>query len=124
MSDNESGVSFPELLTGEQMTDFDSNDMMNRQNNTATERNVIDQRFHEMNRQIGESTDLVLALTQQISSNHREGNELNALTTGTNSRSDMVTGVQNPHPSGSRTTSPNRTPRSDISASQLTDVTT
>ena len=68
------------------MTDFDSNDIVNRQNNT--ERNVIDQRFYEMNRQIGELTDLVLALTLQFSSNSREGNELNAVTTGTDSRSD------------------------------------
>ena len=59
---------------------------MNRQN--IAERNPIDQRFYEMNRQIGEMTDLVLALTQQISSNQREGNELNTVTTNANSRSD------------------------------------
>ena len=41
-----------------------------------------------MNRQIGELTGLVLALTQQISSNPREGNGLNTVTTRTNSRSD------------------------------------
>ena len=74
MCDNESDVSFPEVLTREQMTDFDSNDILNRQN--IAERNPIDQRFYEMNWQIGEVTDLVLALTQQISSNQREGNEL------------------------------------------------
>ena len=78
-----------------------------------------------MKRQIGELTDLVLALTQQISSNPREGNGLNTVTTSTNSRSDMVTGVPNPQPSGSRTTPPNGTPRSDdVSAPRLTDVMT
>ena len=122
MSDNESDVSFPELLTRGQMTDFDSNDILNRQSNT--ERNLIDQRFYEMNRQIGELTDLVLALTQLISFMPREGNELNAVTTGTDSRSYMVTGVQNPHPSCSRTTPPIETPRSDVSAPQLSDVMT
>ena len=85
MSDNESDASFTEALTREQMIDFDSNDILSRHNNT--ERNVIDQLFCEMNRQIGELTDLVLPLTQQISSNPREGSGLNAVT-NTNSRSD------------------------------------
>ena len=67
MSDNECDTSFPEVFTREQMTDFDSNDILNRQN--IAERNPIDQRFYEMNSQIGELTDLVLALTQQISDN-------------------------------------------------------
>ena len=116
MRDNESDTSFPEVLTREQMTDFDSNDILNRQN--IAERNPIDQKFYEMNRQIGELTDLVLALTQQISSNQREGNERNTVTTNANSRSDMVTVVPNPQPSGSRTTPPNGTPRSDVSAPQ------
>ena len=79
-------ASFPEVLTRERMTEFDSNDILNRQN--IMEGNPIDQRFHEMNRQIGELTDLVLALTQQISSNPREGDGLNVVTTSTNSRSD------------------------------------
>ena len=55
MSDNESEASFPEALTKEQMIEFDSNDILNRKNNTG--RNMIDQRFYEMNRQIGELTD-------------------------------------------------------------------
>ena len=67
MSDNESD-------TREQMTDFDSNDVLNRQ--IIAEINPIDQRFYEMNRLIGEVTDLVLALTQQISSNQREETKL------------------------------------------------
>ena len=89
MSDNECDTSFPEVFTREQMTDFDSNDILNRQN--IAERNPIDQRFYEMNSQIGELTDLVLALTQQISPNQREGIELNTVSTNANSRSDNVT---------------------------------
>ena len=111
MSDNESDASFPEVLTREQMVEFDSIDILNRQN--IMEGNPIDKRFNEMNRQIGELTDLDLALTQQISSNPREGNGLNVGTTSTNSCSEMVTGVPNPQSSGSRTTPPNGTPRSD-----------
>ena len=49
-----------------------------------------------MNRLIGELTDLVLALTQQISSNQREGNEINTVTTNANSRFD--TRIVNLHP--------------------------
>ena len=67
------------------MIEFHSHDILNRQN--STERTVIDRRFNEMKRQIGELTDLVLALTQQISSNPREGNEINTVTTNANSRS-------------------------------------
>ena len=84
MSDNESDASFPEVLTREQMTEFESNDVLSRQN--VMERNPYDQRFND--RQIGEITDLVLALTQQISSNPREGNGLHVVTTSTNGRSD------------------------------------
>ena len=88
MNENESETSFPEILTREQMIEFDSHDILNRQNNT--EMNVIDRRFNEMNRQMGELTDIVLALTQQISSNPREGNGLNAVTTSCNNRSDRA----------------------------------
>ena len=44
MSDNESDASFPEALTKEQMIDFVSNDILNRQSNS--ERNVTGQRFY------------------------------------------------------------------------------
>ena len=69
-SDNESEAIFPEVLTKGQMTDLDNDDLFNSQH--RNERNAIDQRFYEMNRQIGEITNLVLALIQQISSNPRE----------------------------------------------------
>ena len=86
MSDNESETSFPDLLTREQMTELDSDELLNRQRNS--EKDMIGQRFYDMNTPIGELTNLVLALTQQISSNPREGNELNTATTSGNSRSD------------------------------------
>ena len=43
LSDNEIETSFPELLTREQMTDLDNDDLSNRQH--GNERDVIDQRF-------------------------------------------------------------------------------
>ena len=86
MSDNESEASFPDIRTREPTTDSDNDDLLNRQH--SNERNVIDQWFSELNRQIRELTNLVLAVTQQISSNPREGNGLNVATTSANSRSD------------------------------------
>ena len=87
-NDNERETSFPDILAREQMNEIDNNDLLNRQHNT--ERNMIDQRFNEMNRQIGELTNLVLALTQQISSNPREEKGLDAATSSANCRSDNV----------------------------------
>ena len=85
-SDNENEDSFPEVLTREQMADLDTDYLLNQPRNS--ERNTIYQRSYEMNRQIEELTNLVLALTQQISSNPRQGNGLNTTTTSANSRSD------------------------------------
>ena len=79
MSDNESDTSFPEVLTREQMSSFDSNDILSQQNDT--ERNMIDRRLYEMNKQIGELTELVLALTQQVSSNLKDRNRLDTVKT-------------------------------------------
>ena len=87
MSDNESETSFPDLLTRQQMTELDSHELLNQQ--LYSERVIIDQQFYEMNRQIKELTNIVLALTQQISSNPREGNGPNMATTIANSRSDI-----------------------------------
>ena len=85
-SDDERETSFPDILSREQMIELDSDDLLNRQRDTK--RDVIDQRFYEMNRQIGELTNLVLALTLQISSNTREGNGLNMATSSANSHSE------------------------------------
>ena len=85
-SDNESEASFPEVLTKGQMTNLDNDDLFNSQH--RNERNAIDQRIYEMNRQIGELTNLVLALTQQISSNPKERSGLNVAKTSAIRRSD------------------------------------
>ena len=53
-SDNESEASFPDILSREQMTELDSDNLLNDRNNI---KNMIDQRVYEMNRQIGELTD-------------------------------------------------------------------
>ena len=68
------------------MTDLDNDDLFNSQH--RNERNAINQRFYEMNRQIGELTNLVLALTQHFSSNPRERRGLNVAKTSANRRSD------------------------------------
>ena len=81
-------ASFLEVLTREQMTDLDNDDLLNRHSNS--DRTMIDQRFCEMNRQIGKLTNLVLALIQQMSSNPREGNSLNMIASNSNSRSDSI----------------------------------
>ena len=85
-SDNESEASFPDILSRDQMTELDTDDLLNRQRNT--DGYSIDQRFNAINRQIGDLTNIVLTLTQQFSSNNREENRLNVATTSANSRSD------------------------------------
>ena len=51
-SDTESGSSIPEVLSRRQMTEFDDGDLINSQKNA--ERNDVNQRFSEMNKQISE----------------------------------------------------------------------
>ena len=90
-SDNESEASFPELLSRDQMVDLDSDDVLTRRQNSNSY--SIDQRFNEINRQIGDLTNIVLTLTNQFASVNGEGNRLNPATTSTDGRSDMVSGV-------------------------------
>ena len=96
-SDAESEISIPEVLTREQMNEFDSENSLDYRN--ESERHTVNQRFNEMNKQISELTNLVLALTEKISSNdkisssNREGNDLNTSSIGRETRSDMVTGA-------------------------------
>ena len=85
-SDNESETSFPELLSREQMVDLDSDDVLTRRQNSSNY--DIDRRFNEINRQIGDLTNIVLTLTNQFASVNGEGNRLNPVTTSTDSRSD------------------------------------
>ena len=85
-SDNESESSFPELLSRDQMVDLDSDDVLTRRQNGNNYN--IDQRFNEINRQIGDLTNIVLTLTNQFASVNGERNRLNPATTSTDSRSD------------------------------------
>ena len=85
-SDNESEASFPELLSRDQMVDLDSDDVLTRRQNSNSYN--IDQRFNEINRQIGDLTNIVLTLTNQFASVNGEGNRLNPATTSTDGRSD------------------------------------
>ena len=77
-SDTESESSVPEVLTREQINEFDNGNLLDFTG--ESERQAVNQRFTEMNRQISELTNLVLALTEKISSNEksssndREGN--------------------------------------------------
>ena len=75
------------------------------------EKHRIEQHFLEMNRQIGELTSIVRALTDKIT-NSREENGKDVLNPGTSTRSDMVTGVSaNPLPTPNAQP-PRRTPHS------------
>ena len=102
LSNGESECSVPEVLTREQMNEFDNENLLDYRN--TDNRQAVDQRFSEMNRQISELTNLVLMLTEKISSkdtlpsNHREGNILNTMSNEHGARSDMVTGVSTTNP--------------------------
>ena len=93
-SDAESEDSVPYVLTRKQMNELNFENVLNHRN--EAERHAVNQRFSEMNRQISEFANLVLALTEKISSNNREGNVLNTITNGQDVRSDnFVIYVQN-----------------------------
>ena len=92
-SDTESESSVPEVLTREQMSEFDNGYLLDYSG--ESERRAVNQRFTEMTRQISELTNLVLALTEKISSNekpsssNREGNVPNITTSNeSDTRSD------------------------------------
>ena len=87
-SDNKSECSIPEVLTREQKIGFNDGDVLNYQNNCG--RDSVNQRFSDMNKQINELTNLVLALTENISSNNREGNVLNTVSNNHEARSDSA----------------------------------
>ena len=85
-SDSESECSIPEVLTRERISEFNDGDVLNYQHSSG--RDTVNQRFSDMNRQINELTNLVLALTEKISSSNREGNELNSISNSHEARSD------------------------------------
>ena len=87
-SDHESERSVPEVLSRDQMTEFENGEILGRRNNS--EQNSVEQRFLEMNKQISDLTSLVLALTEKISSSNREGNEPNTVLIIHEARSDKI----------------------------------
>ena len=110
------------------MSEFDNGNLLDYSG--ESERRAVNQRFTEMTRQINELTNLVLALTEKISSNekpsssNREENEPNITTSNeTDTRSDMVTGV----PTTSQLPNPPRQSTSQYpqsSAQQFDDIVT
>ena len=61
-SDAESEDSLPDVLTRDQINDFNAGDLLNYRNDT--ERHTVNKRFSKANKQISELTNLVLALQQ------------------------------------------------------------
>ena len=58
-SDAESESSIPEVLTREQMNEFDNKNLLDYRK--ESEHHTVNQQFKEMNKQISELTNLVLA---------------------------------------------------------------
>ena len=85
-SDSENDSSVPEILMRDQINDFKNGDLLNYQN--GNDRHTVDLRFSEKNKPISDLMNLVLALTENISSSKREGNELNTVSIGHETRSD------------------------------------
>ena len=101
-SDTVSECSVPEVLSRDQMAEFDDGNLIRTR--CTPEQKSIDQRFLEMNKQISDLTGLVLALTEKISSNVGEGNKPSTVSDKACTRSDMVSGAStathltNPNP--------------------------
>ena len=89
-SDKENNISVADHYSGCYLND--QNDEMLRQQERDHERSRIEQKFMEMNRQIGELTSMVRALTEKVA-NSREGSDSNVRNFRTLPHSDMVTGV-------------------------------
>ena len=85
-SDNENENSFPEVLSRNQMNEFDNGDIINSRQNPNS--SSVDQRFMEMNRQISDLTIIAMALTEKISSSTSECNGLNTVDNPNVTRSD------------------------------------
>ena len=87
-SDNESHQSSPEVLSRAQTIAFDEGGLLIKTRDF--ENDNIERTFSDMSRQIGEITNILLSLTERLSSNTREGNGLNTLSSEPNGRSDNV----------------------------------
>ena len=62
-SDNESEYSFPNTLSRNEINEFENGDLINVRHNSSLI--SVDQRFIEMNKQISELTNIVLALLRK-----------------------------------------------------------
>ena len=60
--------SVPDVLTREQMNEIDNRDLLDLRK--EIERRTVNQRFSELNKQTLELTNLVLVLTEKISSSN------------------------------------------------------
>ena len=85
-SDNESEYSFPNTVSRNQINEFENGDLINVRHNSSL--NSVDQRFMEMNKQISDLTNIVLALTEKISSSTTECSGLNTVINTNVTRSD------------------------------------
>ena len=123
-SDTESEGRVPEVLTRDQMREFDNGNLLHSRNErNQTERLTVNQRFSEMNKQIIELTNLVLVLTEKLFSSNREGNDLNTVSIGHETSSDMVTGAS----TSNAQTNPQRPSTSQYpqsSTNQIEDIVT
>ena len=108
-SDNEDNMSFADHFGENILENETENDM--REIERDHENHRFEQRILEMNRQIGEFTSIVKALTDRLS-NSREENYRDVLNSETSARSDMVTGVLANPPPTPNTQPPRRTPHS------------
>ena len=106
-SDNESENSLPEVLSRNQMNEFDNGDIINSRQNPNS--SSVDQRFMEMNRQYSDLTSIVMALTEKISSTTSECNGLNTVNNPNVTRSDSCFCVSN------------RLPKKSLSGSLLSE---
>ena len=108
-SDNEDNMSVADHFGENVLENEFENDM--REIERDHENHRFEQSFLEMNRQIGELTSIVKALTDRLW-NSREENNRDALNPETSTRSDMVTGVLANPPPTPNTQPPRRTPHS------------
>ena len=87
-SDAKSEDGVPDVLSREQINEFDNGNLLD--NRKVIERRTLNQRFSDMNKHITELTNLVLVLTEKISSSNREGNVLSTAPNGQDTRSDTL----------------------------------
>ena len=89
LSDNESEQSVPEVLSRTQKIEFNEGDLLTRNSDFET-KTIIEHSFSDMGRQIGELPNIMLSLTERLSSNTREVNGLNTSSTESSDRFDTT----------------------------------